>query len=63
MAFKLYPIAHLFLHASVHEFCKGLLGLMHDKVSYSKSFELGLRPGSLERNPNTKSEMKKITTV
>jgi hypothetical protein len=30
---------------------------------YSKSFVFGLRPGSFERNPNTKSEMKKITTV
>ena len=34
-----------------------------NKMSYSKSSDFGLRPGSFERNPNTKSEMKKITTV
>jgi hypothetical protein len=31
--------------------------------NYSKSDEFGFRPGSFERNPNVKSEIKKITTV
>jgi len=30
---------------------------------YSKSFELGLRPGSFERNPKIKRDTKKLTTV
>lgn len=30
---------------------------------YSKSFDLGLRPGSLDKKPKMKSDTKKITTV
>ena len=35
----------------------------HPLSVYSKSFELGLRPGSFERNPKIKSDTKKLTTV
>ena len=31
--------------------------------NYSKSFLFGFRDGSLDKNPKTKSEVKKITTV
>jgi hypothetical protein len=30
---------------------------------YSKSFDVGFRPGSFDKNPKVKSEMKQITVV
>jgi hypothetical protein len=52
-------------HAVSHILGMAKTASIADKAGayYSKSFEFGLRPGSFERNPKTKSEMKKITTV